>query len=468
MLIVARKNLFSERTRLAISVGGVALSVLLISLLLALFRGWNEKVGGYVEDVNADVWIAQQGTVDFFTALPVLPKGQGEQLLEELPSAVKSYSSIVAVPLQATSESGKTMDIEMVGYDTETGIGGPLEIVEGESEPGPGEMIVDTALTRRYGVDVGDKLNAAGRDWTVVGRSTGGDFIAFRMVFVNLADAQAAIQHVSAVTEDGKSINVELVGYDPQTGEPLNVSEGKPTPGPGEMIINNALTNRFGVDIGDTLSAAGREWSVAGRANGGESSTVFVNLADAEAVIQQEGRVTYFMLQLKTPEKAAEWAGVIEFNAENQGLPIVAIPTDKFAQDTRDRVLGNVVPILTVILALAFIVGLAVAGLTIYTATVEKAREFGILKAVGFKNRYLYRVVFEQSLVTGILGFLIGVALTLILGPFAEDFVPQFVILIRWQDILAVLGATLLMAVLAGYVPTRRLAAIDPISVFRA
>ncbi len=33
MLLVARKNLFSERIRLAISVGGVALSVFLISIL---------------------------------------------------------------------------------------------------------------------------------------------------------------------------------------------------------------------------------------------------------------------------------------------------------------------------------------------------------------------------------------------------------------------------------------------------
>ncbi len=375
MLIVARKNLFSERTRLAISVGGVALSVLLISLLLALFRGWNEKVGGYVENVDADVWIAREGTLDFFRALPVLPKDQGEELLAQHPS-IKSWSSIVAVQTRATSEDDKNMDVEMVGYDTQTGIGGPLKVIEGASAPGPGEMIVDSALTKRFGVDIGEKLKAFGRDWTVVGRSTGGDFIAVRMVFVNLADAQEAIQ--------------------------------------------------------------------------------------------QPGKVSYFMLQLKSPQNAKEIAGSIEFAAQDKGFPIVAITSGKLADDTRDSVLGQVVPILTVILGLAFIVGLAVAGLTIYTATVEKAREFGILKAVGFKNMYLYRVVFEQSLVTGILGFAIGVALTLLLGPFAEDFVPQFVVLIRWQDILGVLGATLVMATLAGYIPTRRLAAIDPISVFRA
>ncbi len=48
MFLVARKNLFSERIRLAISVGGVAVSVFLIGILLSLYRGWDEKVGEYV------------------------------------------------------------------------------------------------------------------------------------------------------------------------------------------------------------------------------------------------------------------------------------------------------------------------------------------------------------------------------------------------------------------------------------
>ena len=62
MLLVARKNLLSERIRLAISVGGVALSVFLIGILLSHFRGWSEKVGEYVEMVPADLWVAADGT----------------------------------------------------------------------------------------------------------------------------------------------------------------------------------------------------------------------------------------------------------------------------------------------------------------------------------------------------------------------------------------------------------------------
>jgi putative ABC transport system permease protein len=146
----------------------------------------------------------------------------------------------------------------------------------------------------------------------------------------------------------------------------------------------------------------------------------------------------------------------------------LAITSDDFAAATRDRVLSDVIPILMVILILAFTVGLVVAALTIYTATVEKAREYGILKAVGFSNGYLYRVVFEQSLVMGLLGFLIGAGLTVVVGPLTQEVVPQFVVFIRWQDVLGVAGFTLLMVLIAAYVPTRRLAAIDPVAVFKA
>ncbi len=369
MLLVARKNLFSERTRLAISVGGVALSVLLITFLLSLFRGWTEKVGSFVEDVDADMWIAREGTADFLAASSILPM-ETSDLMSTLP-AVELWSPLIVRPMTATSD-GTNMDVHMVGYDSQTGLGGPVKIEDGASAPGHGEVIVDEALTRRYGVGIGDTIAAGGRDWRVVGTSSGGDFVA--------------------------------------------------------------------------------------------SQTIFVTLYQAQEALEMEGLASFFLLQLRDPDQGEELALTIE-----RARPgTLAIAGDEFAEATRDQAMGDIVPILTVILILAFIVGLAVAGLTIYTATVEKAREYGILKAVGFTNAYLYRVVFEQSLVTGFLGFLLGAGLTVVVGPFTQDAVPQFVILIRWQDVLAVAGVTVLMALLAGYVPVRRLAAIDPVTVFKA
>lgn len=372
MLLVTRKNLFSEPTRLAISVGGVAVSVLLITFLLALFRGWNDKVGGFVENVDADIWIAREGTTDFLAAGSILPTERAEDL-SSVPG-VERWSPLIVRPMTATKD-GTEMNVHLVGYDPQSGMGGPVrikEIEEGWEVLGPGEVIVDEALSHRYGVGIGDSIGAGGGTWTVVGKSSGGDFVA--------------------------------------------------------------------------------------------SQTIFVALDQAQETLEMDGLATFFLLQLKDPGQREQVAETIE--SAQPG--ILAITSDDFAAETRERALGDIIPILIVILILAFTVGLVVAALTIYTATVEKAREYGILKAVGFSNGYLYRVVFEQSLVTGILGFLIGAGLTIVVGPLTQEVVPQFVVFVRWQDVLGVAAFTLLMVLVAAYVPTRRLAAIDPVEVFKA
>ncbi len=372
MLLIARKNLFSERIRLLISVGGVAISVLLITLLLSLYRGWNEKIGGFIDDVNVDVWIALDGTTDFLRAASVLPIEETGRQLEGV-DGVQSWSPLIVRSMTAYKGDSE-IDISLVGYNPADGIGGPVEIVDGPDDPGPGEMIVDESLKSRYGLRIGDMLDAAGVSWKVVGISSGGDFVATHVVFTNFDEAQAA----------------------------LNMDE-------------NGLTSFMAVKLTDP--------------------------ADSQRVADNLDRI-YVAASVTSREE--------------------------FAANTRERALGNVLPILLVILVLAFIVGLAVSGLTIYTATVEKAREYGILKAVGFTNGYLYRLVFEQSFVTAFLGFVFGVSFTLAVAPFLSDLVPQFVVFVRWQDILIVAASTIIMALLSGYVPVRRLAGIDPTSVFKA
>ncbi len=118
MLLVARKNLFNERIRLAISVGGVAVSVFLIGILLSLYRGWDEKVGEYVEMVPADLWVAADGTTDFIQAASVLPDVVGTRL-GFLPE-IDTVSPIIARPVGMVKEGDDPdddFDIQLVGYD---------------------------------------------------------------------------------------------------------------------------------------------------------------------------------------------------------------------------------------------------------------------------------------------------------------------------------------------------------------
>ena len=374
MLLVARKNLLTERIRLAISVGGVALSVFLIGILLSLFRGWNEKVGEYVEAVPADLWIASEGATDFIQAASILPETVGTQI-GFIPE-VDTVSPLIVRPMElakAGNAPGNEIDVQLVGYDPEIDLGGPLKVVEGKSPPGPGEIVIDEKMSDRFGVEIGDRFIRGSGSLTVVGKSSGGDFVFTQVAFVTLETA------------------IDFLELDPETQR------------------------------------------------------------------------SFFLIRLNDPSERDTLAARLEASSPN----IIIFTGEEFADETRERILGNILPMLIVVLIVAFVVGLAVAGLTIYTATVEKSREYGILKAEGFTNRFLYRVVFEQSLVTSALGFILGAGATVIIAPFAQDLVPQFVVFVRWQDLLAVTGATLLMALIAAFVPIRRLAQIDPVTVFK-
>jgi len=373
MLLVARKNLITERTRLALSVGGVAISVFLIGILLSLYRGWSEKVGEYVEHVPADLWVANEGATDFIQAASILPDSVGDQL--GLLPEVDTVSPLIVRPMQMTKSGDnedRTFDIELVGYDPGLGLGGPLSIVEGKSPPGPGEVVIDEETSKRYDVDIGDRLVRGSHSLRVVGKAGGGDFVFTQVAFTTLETAE------------------------------------------------------------DFLSL-------------------------------EEGQRTFFLLTLKDPAQGDQLAARLRANAPG----LIFVNGEQFADETRERILGNILPMLVVVLIVAFAVGLSVAGLTIYTSTIEKSREYGILKAEGFTNRFLYRVVFEQSFVTSILGFLIGAGLTVLIAPFAHNLVPQFVVFVRWQDILGIAGITLLMALAAAYIPIRRIASIDPVTVFK-
>jgi putative ABC transport system permease protein len=364
MILLAIRNLVSERTRFAFSAAGIGFAVFLITVLIGLYQGWNQKVGGFVEDVHADAWVMRQGTTDFINAASILPDSLGDELRAR--DDVANVYPLIVRPM-AFQHNGSKFETHLIGYDLDAGVGGPSKITKGKGSPGTNEIVIDDVLSRTSGVGIGDELTSGGTTLKVVGIASGGNF----------AFTQAS----------------------------------------------------------------------------------FVSIDTAASLLQMNGAVTFWLVQLKDPST------VRQFQSQVPGVTVFT--SKEFASATRHRILDNVVPIIGLIVGLAFIVGIAITSLTIYTATVERTREFGVMKAIGFNNRDLYRLVLIQSLITGTLGFVFGAALTLLVSQFVDRIVAQFIVFVRPIDVVFVLFATVVMAAGAAIVPARRVGSVDPAVAFK-
>ena len=114
---------------------------------------------------------------------------------------------------------------------------------------------------------------------------------------------------------------------------------------------------------------------------------------------------------------------------------------------------------------------------TMVMATLERTREIGIMRAIGATKRTVRRLFTVEAGLLGFLGGGIGVGISYGLKVIANKVINEQlskngvtardVVQIPPQLVLAVLGATTLIGMLAGRLPARRAANLDPVEALR-
>lgn len=322
-------------------------------------------------------------------------------------------------------------------------------------------------------------VRTTGADLWVAQEGTPGDFLQSRSILPTTVqsriEAVSGVGHVAPLLSrpvglrlNGREADLFLLGVAPgsDVGWPAAVRQGGRLPAPGTIVIDKVFAKNFDVKAGDRLPIGPYGMEVAAVVGGGNAFAyqfAWANLADVATIAGVDGFVSYYLVNAGTAG-ATELARLIP--AQVPGTQVFA--GTELADRNADNLREGFLPILWVLVIVAFVVGTAIIGLIIYTATLEKSREYGVLKAIGFSNRRLYSVVFQQSLLAAMAGFLLGCVLSTVLGPAIERIVPVFVTDIRWGDILFAGVGALGMAGLASFIPARPVARLDPAEVFRA
>lgn len=370
MLFIAIKNLFQEKTKLAISVGGVSFAVLLIIIINALYQGFNTQMGAYPKSIPADLWVEQAGVGDMYHTLSFLPNNLSGRL--ENIQGVNKATPYLGRQVMLTLD-GKEQSFFLVGIDPRVGTTKPYKMKSGNwQDLKDGEIIIDEIFANEKKLKVGDNLDLGGEILKIAGISSGGNIISFQYSFITMRQAKKMFNL-------GEKVNFYIITLD-SNADPTQVKKE----------IKNTID---GVDV---------------------------------------------------------------------------LTKKEFIDASRKVLTDTFLPIIYVLVIIGLIIGVAVIGLTTYSATIEKVREYGVMKAIGISNFQLFKMVLFQSLISGFFGFVIGAGLAYFVSYIATNIVSAFVTEIRLIDLIWVLGATIFMSLAASYIPTRRIAKIDPAEVFKS
>jgi putative ABC transport system permease protein len=264
----------------------------------------------------------------------------------------------------------------------------------------------------------------------------------------------------------GRRRHTFIVGVNDKESGPVRMLHGRHVENAGEIVIDNVFARKESIGLGDTVTVAGTPLQIVGIAQGGNCflyQYAFVTIAQARQLLGLDGMVNYFLVQLEPQVSPQEAVTRIE---QTSSL-VSAYTKEQFIANNLSLTGDNFLPILRVLEVIGALVGAVIIGLTVYTLTVERSAEYGVLKAIGASDGALYQTVAAQALICGLCGWLLAVPSSWGVAAAAQYFVPQFPTSSHPLHVLWALLCTIGMSLLAALAPARRIAHIDPLVAFK-
>lgn len=199
-----------------------------------------------------------------------------------------------------------------------------------------------------------------------------------------------------------------LQGYGPNDFaiNRFKIVEGQPITGNRQIMIGQMMKTALKKEVGDTIVLSGSRFRIVGifeSSIGWEELGGVITLRDAQVFMGRPRKVTMIALKLKDPSQASSVVEKI-----NREIPEVhAALSGEFASQMPDFEASNAM--IAGISLLAIVVGGLGVMNTMLMSVLERTREIGVLRALGWRRRNVLDLILRESLILALLGNLAGV-----------------------------------------------------------
>ncbi|MFJ1915131.1 ABC transporter permease [Streptomyces sp. NPDC088147] len=180
-------------------------------------------------------------------------------------------------------------------------------------------------------------------------------------------------------------------------------------------VVDSAYAKEKSLAVGKTVTISGTTFSIVGVAtadSGDSAANLYIPLKKAQTLADSKDKVTTVYVKAADSQQIDSVKSAIQKN-----IPDTTVTTSADLAGTVSGSLSTASDLATTVgtwLSVAVLIAaFLVAGLLTSSAVSRRVREFGTLKALGWKSGRVTRQVVGEALVNGLLGGALGIALGL-------------------------------------------------------
>jgi putative ABC transport system permease protein len=232
---------------------------------------------------------------------------------------------------------------------------------------------------------------------------------------------------------------------------------GRKFEAPDEVLADDIIAQSKHLKVGDHITLLNHIFTVSGIVAHGKGARFFIALKTAQEIAGVENRVSMFYVRSKGDTEAAR-AEILKLSPNNRVRSMSEYVTLMSSSN-----LPELKPFVRSMVGLGIVISFLVVLLNMHTMVMERTREVGILKALGFSRFDVVRMLLGETLVLTLMGAGLGILLTFLTQAILKEINPGLMILISPRWIFQSIALALVGAAAGVAYPALRAASYDPV-----
>ncbi len=232
---------------------------------------------------------------------------------------------------------------------------------------------------------------------------------------------------------------------------------GHPFEAPDECIADDIITQTRHLKVGDTVTLINHPFKISGIVAHGKGARFFIPIKSGQDIVGAENRVSMFFVRSKGETESTR-AEILKLNPENRVRSMA-----EYVSLMNSSNLPEIKPFIRTMVGLGIVISFLVVLLNMHTMILERTREIGILKALGFSRFDIIKMLLGETAVLTIAGSLFGIGVTFLARAILKETDPGLSILLTPGWVFGAIGLALVGAAAGATIPALRASGFDPV-----